>query len=172
MNQAVATMSVRGGSMATKSAGMLAPLCIAWVASVLSSCAVDTELGLTARVSAATLTVDQAAGTYQVHVTVDFRVGAHATGVREFVPLRVDATAGTVIGTASSFTRPPGFTGTLAPGEARTVTFLGDCLADCRTTELCAAGGSVPIDFFWEDRGKSPPELGQASGAAAVDCPP
>ncbi len=138
----------------------------------LTSCTVDTELGLAADVSEATLVVDQAADTYQVHVTVNFRVGAHATGVREFVPVRVDATAGTIIGTASSFARPPGFTGTLAPGESNTVTFVGDCLADCGTAALCAAGGSVPIDFFWEDRGVSPPELGQTSGTATVSCPP
>lgn len=142
------------------------------LAGALASCSVDTELGLAADVTAASLVVDRVANTYRVNVTIDFRVGAHATGVREFVPLRVDADASGVIGTASDFTRPAGFTGMLAPGESRTLTFIGDCLGDCHATELCAAGGSVPIDFFWEDRGVSPPELGQTSSTAVVDCPP
>jgi hypothetical protein len=170
MRPTVATMSARGEHKKATTRGALLLLCAA--ARALSSCTVDTELGLAADVSAATLTVNQLAGTYHAQITVDFRVGAHATGVREFAPLRLDATAGAVIGTASSFTRPPGFSGALAPGESRTVTFTGDCLANCRATELCAAGGSVPIDFFWEDRGVSPPELGQASGTATVNCPP
>lgn len=165
-------MSARSGLTDAMIKGASAPLFAAALAVVLASCTVDTELGLAAEVSAATLQVDALANTYTVRVTIDFRVGEHATGVRQFVPLRVDAQAAETIGTASSFSRPPGFTGALAPGESRTVTFVGECLGDCHAAELCAAGGSVPIDFFWEDRGVSPPELGQTNGTAVVDCSP
>lgn len=147
-------------------------LAVALLAAAPAGCTVDTELGLAAEVSAATLLIDPIADTYEVRVTVDFRVGDNATGVREFVPLRVDADAAGEIGTASSFSRPVGFTGMLAPGESRSVTFVGECLGGCNALALCSAGTTAPIDFFWEDRGVSPPELGQTSGVAVVDCTP
>lgn len=138
----------------------------------LGGCTVDTELGIAAEVTSASLVVDRATDRYVARVTVAFRVGENAQGVREFVPLRVDAEAGGTVATASSFDRPAGFSGVLSPGDARTVTFVGECLGGCGTAALCDAGSAVPIDFFWEDRGVSPPELGQTSGTATVDCPP
>jgi hypothetical protein len=155
----------------TRRARILCTL-LACAAHGLAGCTIDTELGLAAEVTGATLVVDRAADRYVARVTVAFRVGENAQGVREFVPLRVDAEAGATVATASSFDRPVGFSGVLSPGDSRTVTFVGECLGGCNAAALCGAGGSVPIDFFWEDRGVSPPKLGQTSGTATIDCPP
>ena len=138
----------------------------------VAGCEIDTELGIAAEVTSAALTVDRAADRYVARVTVAFRVGENAQGVREFVPLRVDAEAGGAVATASSFDRPAGFSGVLSPGDSRSVTFVAECLGGCNAAALCSAGGAVPIDFFWEDRGVSPPALDQTSGTATVDCPP
>ena len=152
--------------------GLLALVAALVGAGGAGGCTVDTELGLAAEVTDAALIVDPGTDRYTARVSVAFRVGENARGVREFVPLRVDAEAGGTIATASSFARPPGFSGALSPGDARTVTFTGECLGGCNAAALCAAGGTVPIDFFWEDRGVTPPELGQTTGTATVACTP
>ena len=154
--------------MKRRAAAALAALTMLGVA----GCEIDTELGIAAEVTSASLTVDRATDRYVARVTVAFRVGENAQGVREFVPLRVDAEAGGAVATASSFERPAGFSGVLSPGDSRSVTFVAECLGGCNAAALCGAGGTVPIDFFWEDRGVSPPALDQTNGTATVDCPP
>lgn len=145
---------------------------------VLAACAVDTELGLDATVSSAVVTVTSGGAapstSIDARVTVAFRVGEHAQGVRRFVPVRVDVAAPDGVVSVGAFEVPRGFDGSLSPGESAEVRFDASCAGDCASRGLCSGaagdGSSVPITFFWEDRGLSPPEPGSTMGTATLRC--
>jgi hypothetical protein len=144
----------------------------------LGSCAVDTELGLDATVSGGTITVGAGAvpgsTAIDARITVAFRVGEHAQGVRRFVPLRIDLDAPEGVVSIGAFEVPRGFDGRLSPGQAAEVSFDASCAGECEPSGLCtpaaADGTAVRLTFFWEDRGISPPEPGSATGSATLRC--
>jgi hypothetical protein len=120
---------------------------------VLSSCSVDTELGVAAELRSATVTVagtgaDAAAS---VMLDVQFRVGAHALGPRTFVVPRADIRVGDSPAATVNLDRPAGFDGTLSPGETQDVTLVGTTTSPDADAALCGAS-SATVVVQWEHR--------------------
>lgn len=101
-------------------------------------CSIDTELGVAAEITSATVTIagngeDAAAS---VMIDVVFRVGEHALGPRTFEASRAEIVATDVIHLVN-LDRPPAFDGTLAPGESETVTYMGTSPAQDIDADAC-----------------------------------
>ncbi len=146
------------------------------LAAVAAACTVDTELGIAAQVEggAVTVTADDAV---QVEARVRFRVGEHAEGPRQFILQRLELFVGDTPAARVNADYPPGFDGTLAPGEDETVTLTGTSSAGAfpAARDLLCGAGSVRLLVRWQDvtPGDSPvdTEYGLAEGSTGdVTC--
>lgn len=118
------------------------------LAAVLSSCAVDTELGLDATIDAATVQVTTAAVSASVDVT--YRVGAYAEDARVFQPQAIDLFVGDELIVSLPPSLPADFEPNVAPGESRNATLEGGMSGVTDPTRLC--GADVRVVFTWVDQ--------------------
>ena len=115
---------------------------------------------------------DGATSVIAIALDVDFRVGAHAEGVREFIVPRAELYVAELPVVQINLERPLGFDGALAPGEHERVRITGmsarGAFPDARTP-LCAPGSQVQVLLRWEDRTRM--EFGTIDGLASeVSC--
>ena len=122
---------------------VLLPLLVA-----LASCSVDTELGLDATINAASVTV---APDDSVSVSVDltYRVGEHAEGARGFQPQAIELYVADELVAPLVPMAPPGFVGTVSPGESIDATFAAPTDTATDPRRLC--GAEVVVLFRWLD---------------------
>ncbi len=116
-------------------------------------CSVDTELGVAAELQSATVTVAGTGADAAASVMLDvrFRVGEHALGPRTFVVPRADVRVGETPAATVNLDRPPGFDGTLSPGESQEVTLVGTTTNPDADGVICGAP-SATVVIQWEHR--------------------
>jgi hypothetical protein len=107
----------------------------------------DTELGVDATVESAS--VRHGGGEVSATLDVSYRVGTHAEGERRFGPQSIDLFVGESLVATLPPTTPPGFDGTLAPGESARVTLEGVTSDATDPARLC--GAEVTVLFRWVD---------------------
>ncbi len=118
------------------------------VASVLGSCAVDTELGLEAIIDRGSVVV-AADDVVTARLDVTYRVGDYATGERAFQPQAIQLFVGDALVATMTPNAPPGFVGRVSPGESFAAVFTADDASATDPRRLC--GVEVRIFFRWLD---------------------
>jgi len=116
----------------------LALLLVFFSSALVAGCSIDTELGVAAEISSATVTIAGTGADAAASVMVDvvFRVGDHAQGARTFVATRVEILPADR-GHPVNLDRPPAFDGTLSPGESESVTYMGTSPAANIDADVC-----------------------------------
>ena len=122
------------------------------VGAVLSGCSFDTELGVDAEISSASVTVAPD-NVVSVVATVSYRVGDYADSTRDFQPQGIELFAGGSQVAAMVPSAPPGFVSRVAPGESFTATFMASDAAPTGPRQLC--GADVRVLFRWLDTSSS-----------------
>jgi hypothetical protein len=136
---------------------------LAIAALLLAGCEIDTELGIAAEITSAVITVPSDASV-SVEVDVDYRVGEHAEGERNFQPQAIEVYAGEELVAQITPELPAGFTPRIAPGAEASVHLTGsdDTVTDPRG--LC--GTEARILFRWRDATSA--EVGMTEGVSDV----
>lgn len=148
----------------------------------LSACTVDTELGVAADIQAVTVTVTGSADTTVVAMALDveFRVGEHAQGAREFVVPRAEIFVADMPVAVVNLGRPTGFDGTLSPGERQVVHITGSTLAGAfpgARDALCLGSPSAVALISWSHHAVGEPatmaDIDTASApVSSITCDP
>ena len=115
---------------------------------ILSSCAIDTELGLEATISSARVTV-AADNVVTTRIEVEYRVGEYAEGDRLFQPQVIELYVGDTVVARQVPDVPPGFQSSVSPGQTLTTTLIGDDTMATDPRTLC--GPEVRVLFRWLD---------------------
>jgi len=121
------------------------------------ACTVDTELGVAASIDGASIDVSASPDGDVVGIELDmeFRVGEHAMGAREFVVPRADVVVDDRPVAQINLNRPAGFDGMLAPGESETVRIDGTTAPGAfpaARAALCEGSPTAEVLVRWEDR--------------------
>lgn len=115
---------------------------------LVASCAVDTELGLDATIDAASVLV-AADDSVVVSVDLTYRVGAYAEATHRIAPQAIvlfvaDSPVVSLVPRA-----PPGFVGTVRPGESFMTTLQSTSTTATDPRRMC--GAEVRVLFRWVD---------------------